>query len=270
MHMVDFSYAGKRLSDYGCIIASIVTSSENNVSLGSNITFETLKNSSTFVNRIVKVDYEEPITVTFDICKKPTDGTSIFSDREISFIMRWLNKKSFETFRPIYDDGSYADIYFKGSFNVNAIYIGSEVVGFTLTFAANSPFGYDNEQNLTINIDNSDDTFTFFNNSDEYGYLYPTQFIITCKSNGNFSMSNNIDINVVKINNCINGEVITLDCCNKIIQSDKAHPALYNDFNYNYPRFVVNEDTNENVFTVSMPCEIKIVYSNVRKAGIII
>lgn len=212
MHMVDFSYAGKRLSDYGCIIASIVTSNEDSVSLGSNLTFETLKNSSTFVNRIVKVDYEEPTTVTFDICKKPHNGTSKFNDNEISFIMRWLNKKSFEAFRPIYDDSSYPNIYFKGSFNITAIYIGSEVVGFTLTFTANSPFGYDNEKDLMINIDNSNNTFTFFNNSDEYGYLYPTRFIITCKSDGNFSMSNNIDNNIVKINNCTSGEVITLDC----------------------------------------------------------
>ena len=268
--MVDFSYAGKRLSDYGCIVVSIVTPNEDSVSLGSNITFETLKNSSTFVDRIVRVDYEEPTPVTFDICKNSTNGTSVFSDNEVSFIMQWLNKKSFEIFRPVYDDGSYANTYFKGSFNVTAIYIAGEVVGFTLTFTANSPFGYDNEQNLTINIDNSNDTFTFFNHSDEYGYLYPTQFVITCKSDGDFSMSNNIDMNIVKINNCINGEIITLDCCNKIIQSDKAHTTLYNDFNYNYPRFVLNEDTNENVFTVSLPCEIKMSYSFVRKGGIII
>lgn len=270
MHMVDFSYAGKRLSGYGCLVASIVTSREDNASLGSNITFETLKNSSTFVDRIVKVDYEKPASITFDICKKPSNGTSVFSDNEISFIMRWLNRKSFEVFRPIYDDGSYANIYFKGSFNVTAIYIAGEVVGFTLTFTANSPFGYDDEQNLIVDIDNSYDTFTFFNNSDEYGYLYPTQFIITCKSNGDFIMSNNIDINIVRINNCISGETITLDCCNKIIQSDKVHATLYNDFNYNYPRFVVNEDANENVMTVSLPCEIQIVYSFVRKGGIIV
>lgn len=270
MHMVDFAYAGKRLSTYGCIVASIVTSSEDSVSLGSNITFETSKNSSTFVNRIVKVDYEEPTPVTFDICKNPCNSISTFSDNEVSFMMRWLNKKNFEVFRPIYDDGSYANTYFKGSFNVTAIYIAGEVVGFTLTFTANSPFGYDDEQNLMVNIDNYYDIFTFFNNSDEYGYFYPTRFVIACKSDGDFIMSNNIDINIVRINNCKNGETITLDCCNKIIQSDKAHATLYNDFNYNYPRFFSDEKTNENVLTVSLPCEINIVYSFVRKGGIII
>jgi hypothetical protein len=76
--------------------------------------------------------------------------------------------------------------------------------------------------------------------------------------------------NIVKIDNCVNGETITLDCHNKIIQSDKAHPTLYNDFNYNYPRFVANEDANENMLTVSLPCEIQIVYSFTRKAGIIV
>lgn len=271
MHMVDFSYAGRRLSDYGCTVASIVTSNDDSVSLGSNIIFETLKNSSTFVNRIVKVDYEDPTPVTFDICKIPFNGTSVFNDDEVSFIMQWLNKKKYEIFRPVYDDGSYANTYFKGSFNVTAIYIGGEVVGFTLTFTANSPFGYEDEQNFTVDIDDDDyDTFTFFNNSDEYGYFYPTKFVITCKSDGDFIMSNNIDINIVRINNCTNGETITLDCCNKIIQSDKSHTTLYNDFNYNYPRFVSNEESNENILTVSLPCQIQIAYSFVRKVGIIV
>jgi len=271
MHMVDFSYAGKRLSDCGCIITNLNTSDSDSVSLGSNLTFETLKNSSTYINRIVKVDYAEPITITFDICKNPCDGImNFYNDNEISYIMRWLNKKSYEKFRPIYDDNSYSEIYFKGSFNVTAIYIGGKVIGFTLNFTSNSPFGYENERELDIKIDDNNNTFTFFNNSDEYGYLYPTKFVITCKSSGDFSMSNNIDNNIVTIKNCTNGEVITLDCYNKIIRSSLDRTTLSNDFNYSYPRFVVNENTNENVFTVSLPCEIAITYSFVRKAGVIV
>ena len=270
MYMVDFSFAGKRLSDYGCIVASIVTSNSDNVSLGSNIRFETLKNSSTFTNRIVKIDYEEPTPISFDICKDPCKGT-VFEDTEISFLMRWLNKKTFEKFQPIYDDASYPNIYFKGSFNVTAICVGGDVVGLTLTFTPNSPFGYENEKEIIFNIDVTNNTFTFFNTSDECGYLYPTQFVITCKSNGNFEMINDIDNNnIVRINNCMNGEVITLDCYNKIIQSSEAHIRLYNDFNYNYPRFTANDNANKNVFTISLSCEIKIIYSSIRKAGIIV
>lgn len=270
MHMIDFSYDGKRLSDYECIVASVVTSNEDSISLGSNITFETLRNPSTFINKIIKTDYADPISVTFDVCKNPCSNSKIFTDTEISFMMRWLNTKSYKIFKPVYDDGFYPNIYFKGSFNATAIYIGGDVVGLTLTFTANSPFGYDDEENLEFQINNSYDSFIFYDNSDEYGYLYPTQFIITCKSDGDFIMTNNIDTNIVKINNCVSDEIITLDCCNKVIQSNKEHSTLYNDFNYKYPRFVVNENTNQNMFTVSLPCEIKIIYSLIRKAGIVV
>lgn len=271
MSMVDFSYNGKRLSDYGCIIADIVTSSNDSVSLGSNLTFETVRNSSTFIDRIVKVDYEAPATITFDICKNPCIGATTFTDNEVTFLMKWLNKKSFEKFYPIYDDGSFSNIYFNGSFNISAIRIGSGIVGFTLTFTANSPFGYETEQDLFININEANKTFTFYNNSDEYGRLYPIKFVVTCNVAGNLSISNSLDSgNIVRVNNCAQGEIITFDCYNKIISSNMNHPSLYNDFNYNYPRFVSNEDDNQNVITVSLPCDISITYSLVRKVGIII
>lgn len=270
MYMKDFAYAGKRLSDFGCIVAYLNTSLPNNISLENKIKFETLKNTSTHINRVVKVDYETPSPVTFDICKNPCGNTMVFTDIEISYLMRWLNKKSYEIFRPIYDNGFYPDIYFKGSFNVSAIYIAGDVVGFTLSFTPNSPFAYDNEKDMVININAANESFAFYNNSDEYGYMYPVKFVITCKDTGNFTMTNDIDDNIVKIDNCENGEIVTLDCYNKIITSNLSHPYLYNDFNYNYPRFVSNENTNRNVFTVSLPCSITVTYSYPRKAGIIV
>ena len=131
MYMKDFSYAGKRLSDFGCVLGYISTSLDNNVSLGSNIKFETIKNKNTNENRIVDVKYEEP--------------DMSFKDTEVSYIMRWLNKRKYEKFCPIYDDGSYAEIYFKGSFNVSTVYIGGNIVGFTLTFTPNAPYGFETE-----------------------------------------------------------------------------------------------------------------------------
>ena len=272
MYMKDFSYADKRLSDIGCMIVYINTSLSNNVSLGSNITFETIKNMTTHVNRIVKVDYDDPTPITFDICKDPckTDNMK-FDDSEISYIMRWLNKKHHEKFCPIYDDSSYPEIYFKGSFNISAIYIGSDVVGFTLTFTPNAPYGFETEKTITTSLE-ANGIFEFYNSSDEYGYLYPSQFTITCNTDGNFEMSNSIDKNyTVKILNCLNGETITMDCQNKIIQTDSnSHSSICKDFNYNFPRFVSTEYENENVFTVSIPCDITVTYSLIRKAGIVV
>lgn len=173
MYMMDFVYANKRLSDFGCMVANIVTQRQDNISLNSNLSFETLKNSSTFVNGIVKVNYENPSPVTFDICKKGCDKNNSFSDantfndKEISFFMSWLNKKNNEKFFPIYNDSSYPDIYFKGYFNLSAISIGGNIIGFTLTFNQNSPFGYENDKEFLVDINNPNETFTFFNDSDE-------------------------------------------------------------------------------------------------------
>jgi hypothetical protein len=147
--MKDFSYAGRRLSDYGYIVAYANTSLSDSVSLGSEIKFETIKNRSTHTNRIIEVDYNEPTSVTFDICKDPCVNENLeFSDAEISHMMSWLNKKRYEKFCPIYDDASYPEIYFKGSFNVSAIYINGNVIGFTLTFVPSAPFGFETERTI--------------------------------------------------------------------------------------------------------------------------
>ena len=269
--MKDFSYAGRKLSDFGCVVTYINTSSSNDVSLGSNLKFENVKNMATHINRIVNVDYEEPTPITFDICKNPCGKEEVFTDNEISYLMRWLNKKSYERFCPIYDDGTYAEIYFKGSFNITAIYINGNVIGFTLTFTPNAPYGFETERTIEVSLP-TNGTFEFYNNSDEYGYVYPTKFEITCGANGEFIMSNSIDKgNTVEIIGCKNGEIITLDCQNKIIQtSDDSHSSICKDFNYNFPRFKSTEYENENIFTVSIPCRISITYSLIRKAGIVV
>lgn len=272
MYMKDFAYADRRLSDFSCIVAYVNTSLNNNVYLGSEIKFATVKNNSTHINRIVEVDYSEPTSITFDICKDPSQNDDIkFQDTEVSYIMRWLNKKKYEKFCPIYDDGYYPEIYFKGSFNVSAIRIGGDIVGFTLTFTPNAPYGFETEKTVSYSLE-ANGTFEFYNNSDEYGYLYPTKFDIKCSNDGDFIMTNSLDErNTVKINKCLNGETVTFDCQNKIIQTDKeSHSSICKDFNYNFPRFVSNEYENKNVFTVSMPCEITITYSLIRKAGIVV
>lgn len=272
MYMVDFSYADRCLSDFGCIVAYINTSLNNDISLGSEIKFETIKNKATNVNRIVEANYNEPASVTFDICKDPRKNEDMtFKDAEISYFMRWLNKKTYEKFCPIYDDSSYPEIYFKGSFNVSATYINGDVVGFTLTFTPNAPYGFETERTISYSLE-ANGTFEFYNNSDEFNYLYPTKFKIKCGADGNFEMSNSLDCkNTVKINNCVNGETITFDCQNKIVETDNdTHSSLCKDFNYNFPRFVANEYENRNVFTVSIPCEITATYSLIRKVGIIV
>ena len=271
MKMIDFVYAGKRLSDYGYIIASVITETEDSLSLGSTLSFNTVKNNATFINRIVNIDYDEPISITFDICKDPRFDRGEIHDSEVTYMMKWLNRKNYEEFRPVYDDGSYADIYYNGSFNISAIYVGGEIKGFTLAFTSNSPFGYIKDRTVLYKVANENGSFTYYCDSDEIGYLLPKSFEVTCLASGNLTISNNLDtVHTVSVKNCENGEVITFDSKNQLISTNVTHTKLYNDFNYSYPRFVVDEDATKNVFTSSLPCSIKVVYAPVRKVGIIV
>lgn len=273
--MIDFSYHEEKLSDYGCIVASIRTTSQDSVQIGSNITFDTIRNRSGHTEKIINAKYDSVISATFDICKNPaiytTNQKMIFSDGEISHFMRWLNQKRYYKFKPIYENGTYSDLYFYGSFtSISAIAVSGDVIGFTLTFTSNSPFGYADDKEYTVSLPSADGQFLFFDDSDETGSLYPYFFQIKCLAGGKLVISNDRDNKRTVIDSCVKDEIITMDCGNRIIQSSKAHPTLYNDFNYNYPRFLNDPENRRNTFTVSLPCSITIRYAPLRKAGIIL
>lgn len=273
--MIDFSYRGGKLSDYGCIVAGIRTGFQDSVQLGSGIQFDTVKTRQSYRNKIVNAGYGEAVSATFDICKNPclykTEKDMAFSDGEISHFMRWLNQKQYYKFKPIYESGIYSDLYFYGSFtSISSIVINGNTAGFTLTFTSDSPFGYADDKEFKASVREAGGQFVFYDDSDEIGNLYPYFFQIKCLAGGKLVVKNDMDSREAVIDHCVQNEVITMDCGNKTIQSSKAHVTLYNDFNYNYPRFVNTMEDRRNVFSVSLPCDITIRYSPIRKAGIIV
>ena len=281
MLMTDFEFNGELLSDHNMIIGSLSTS-DDPTPLGSVMTMNTQNVRN--IQRVTSTTYQDVITKSFGIvrntCYRDTDN--FFTDEEIYEISTWLQPNDYQRFKPIYDDSSFADIYFMGRFNVEAVRIGAGIVGFNLTFTANAPYGFGEEQNNTYTITNSEDgnIFRVFNDSQEYGYLYFNKFEITCGSDGDFRMVNNNDISTetgqaytTVIENCIQGEVITIDCENKIIQSSEEHDRLYNDFDYNFPRLVCDYNAPLNVFEVDTDdmssATISVAFSPIRKVGVI-
>ena len=93
--LVNFSYDGEKLSDYGCIVASLRTTYQDSVQIGANIAFDTIQNQATHMHKIINSKYDDVIAVTFDICRNPClyNNDMEFSDGEISHFMRWLNQK---------------------------------------------------------------------------------------------------------------------------------------------------------------------------------
>lgn len=273
MLITDFEYAGERLSDFGCMVCCINTTAPDSISLGSNLTFNTIKNNGTNISRLVSTQYDEVYTCTFDIgkfrCQDLNDND--LTDIELSRLIRWLNRKEYHKFKPIYNNGQYGNVCFYGSFNVTGIKLAGKLIGLTLVFTANAPFGYEEETEYNYTIVNNNDLFYFYDNSDELGVNYFKSLKITCSFDGDITIVNQNENRNTVIKNCIQGEVITMDCENKIITTSKeTHNTLCNDFNYNFPRLLNTYESRENVFSVSLPCQIDIKYSPIRKVGVIL
>lgn len=279
MNWIDFEYDHQRLSDFGCMICTILgDNSVKTVNIGSKITFNTIKNPSTNKFKRTSTQYDEAYTTTFDICKNPCGNTDEFSEAEVIFFMRWLNKRLYRQFKPVYEDGELANVYYNASMNCEPIVLGGKIIGMQLTLQTDAPFAYYGEVNYTMNFTSNNLTHSYYDISDEIGYIYPSSMIIEIKQDGNFELRNSQDENeVIAINNCKAGEIITF-IENKSITSS-IRDNLYNDFNFTYPK-IGNEykdvyghgyysDNMENIFTVNMPCTITFKYSPICKMGII-
>lgn len=270
MVLQDFIFGDKKLSDYNGMIGYMETSPSSTVNMGSELTYDYYNNNSTWKNKILVAKYETPIEFTIDIFKSDCGGDKqYFSESEISSIMRWLNQKEWNKFFPVYDDDTFPNIYYEGSFpTITAIWQNGRVIGFTLVFQCSSPFGYiDNSYSLYVQ---PEIPITLYNQSDEIGFATPI-FEIEILADGDLEITNSLEPNKMVINNCSLGEIITLDSEHLVITtSDDDHSKIYNDFNYNYIKLWSLEKTNKNVLTFSLPCNVKINYQIIKKVGVMV
>lgn len=287
MSFTDFEYNGQRLSDFGCMVCQFDTPGLKTVSMGSNLSLNTVNRPIENKFNIMSTKYDEPYSTTFQICKHSCDkynlGTMNIEEELVSQLYRWLNKKKYRKFKMLYSDGKCSDMFFKGTFpTINALVLNGEVVGLELTFQANVPFGYYEPLEFEMDFSDVTEEYCIYDTSDEEGELYPSKVEITVLADGDLEIYNSMEKKYTIIKNCKAGELITLDGSNKIIQSDMAHPTLYNDFNYTFIRIMNKcgesddyyavkneEDERENIFTVSLPCRIYLKYSPICKMGVI-
>ena len=99
------------------------------------------------------------------------------------------------------------------------------------------------------------------------GEIYPYT-IITCNEAGNLTITNSADNELCIINNCIKGEVITIDCQHRMITSDKLAHNIANDFNYNFIKLINTYKNRDNYYSSTLNINITMSYSPVRKVGI--
>lgn len=275
MYALDFKYVGKYLSDFGFIICQFDAPDGVNVaSSGSTITFNTISQRNGTYWGLVSRKYEECIQTTFDICKSPDlyDDLRI-TPEEYRDLTQWLCRENFAQLYFIDDidfDTYYEKYYYDAVFNMDKIYLHDVLYGIRLTMQTNRPFAYGETITETIEVTETTkyNIFNIINESDEIGVIYPSMKI-TVKEDGDIYISNLNDSNTLKINNCVEGEVITINYPE--IQTSKGSHNIANDFNYNFLRLIrrYNGKDNEIEFgSDCTACTVKISYNPIRKVGI--
>lgn len=267
MQATDFIYDGVQLSDLGYMICTFDNTGVDNVTAGSNITFDVVMQHNGAYYAQTGSTYGECFTTSFDICKyRPNSLGEDISLNEFRFFMSWLNRKEYCTFSLIDShDSGWNNIYFDGSFNIERINFHGRLIGLTLTFQSNRPFGYGAEIIETYSAVTAEDVIVIDSKTDELGALYPDTVEITCQSDGDLEIFNQTDNRLVSISNCTLGEVITMKCFRQMISSSDTNHKLYEDFNFNFFRLMSTYNNRENIFLVSIPCDITIKYHPVRK-----
>lgn len=272
MRMIDFEYNGQRLSDYGLFICSFDGSNDTQ-DIGNIISINKTRATKSDKYMATGYSYDDAFTIEMQVCKFSCVNESdfIMTATELNNIMRWLNRKNFYKFKPIYDNTDFEDVYYEGTFNISLIKAGKDVVGLNLTLNTNAPYGFIDSVSHSFTFNAVTDKFIISDISDEIGHCY-ANVTIKCLEAGDLKISNSLDTNnEVIIKNCTVDEKITLYGVEKIIETTRdSHIKLYNDFNYNFFRVVNTYENNENIYTSSLKCEITVDYSPIRKVGIVI
>lgn len=273
--IVDFEYAGERLSDFELIIASVDGSSgSDTLEWANQLGSETIRNKNSGKSYITSISYSDNYTVTFQVIKYSCKSGNIqhISDTEWRYIERWLNRKDNLRFTPISNNEEFSGYHFYGNFNISPIKMGGEIIGAELTFTSNAPYGFGD----TVSIDVNSTSLEVYSTSDELGIL-PVKMTVKPSKAGNLTIENSLmkTYNPKKattiIKNCLANETISLNSEHLIISSSNSnHSKLYNDFNYVYPQLYTDYDDQVNKFTFSIQCEIHMEFEPIRKVGVLV
>ena len=261
----DFQYGDELASDYGLYVIKFDSSSggSETISSGSTLTFNTVKSVGQDISELYGSTYNEDYSFTIQLCRLDNHCNPIpLMPEEYGAINRWLNRKTFDQFK-INKEG-YENIRFYGTFNVQAVKINDDIYGVECTFISNAPYGFAKERTHTFSNVNS---FYIYDDSDEVGEIYPYT-IITCNEAGNLIITNSADNELCIINNCIKGEVITIDNQHRMITSDKLAHNMANDFNYNFIKLINTYKNRDNYYSSTLNISVTMTYSPVRKVGI--
>lgn len=258
MLATDFEYDGQYLKNWGCMVCyTDVSSGFETIDNIAKRTFNTV--SQFYGNKfsLVSSYYEDRVEISFQICKYDCkSGMSVFTPYEIREIKRWLCRPGYHKFKLIQEN--WADYYMNGSFNVSELQVRGQTYVLELNFVSDAPFSLHEPIKYKFRL-NDGEVFTFFDMSDEEGYIYP-DMKITVLGQGDLRLTNSNEDRVTIIENCSFNEEITFTK-DLVFYSSIPYHKIQNDFNYQFLRVSNSYDNRKNVIRSSIPVEIEMTYS---------
>lgn len=270
MKLVDFEFDGIRASEFGLRLCYF-ESDDGGITPVTDINMHNVKAAKADSFYSTYAGYDEAITFTLGIVSDPCDFNfeePVIPEETIRDIYRWLTRKRYKKFKPIFDDDSFQNVFANVTFNVVPQTAMGQVIGFSLTGLTDAPYGYYEEQRIQTGPDQN--YLIFQDMSDMEGHIY-LDCKITVKEAGDFELMNELEPNKkTVIKNCEAGEVITFDGKRKQITSDKPHTKLMNDFNYQFPRAVNSWNSRVNILRANLPFEMDARYFPICKGGMLV
>ena len=273
----NFIYDGISLDELGLMICSFEGSQDGEVTAGNSIEFTYSKASNSVKWKKVSATYNEQLSFTLQIGKDPcVFDEPPFSEEEIAWIQRWLNRKDDKWLQLIQE--GYEDIFFNCHIAIENYEKGGECFGFTLTVTCDAPFGWSELQTLDISSDGSYTT-KYYDPSDDIGEICPT-IQITSKANQDITLTNNLTNKTTVIKNCLADEHIVLSSemwatsseCVPVTEGtgyNGSHSTFFDDFNYEW--FTIGNTFSDRVneITITGNCDVHISWRYPRRAVLV-
>lgn len=268
MAFYDFEYDGICLSSYHMILGEVDGSSGVNIlNNGAEISFNTVPFNNGITNKAISSSYNSTLETTFQIIKNPCcESGMIIEPYEFRAICTWLSRSGYHKLRFIGEDTVISTMYYNAAFNLNRIELNGAIIGIECNVITDSPFGYEDDIELTFSGVSNNWTFNVEHFTDVEGFVYP-KLVLTPASSGTLTITNNFDDSQMVIKNCVPNETITIEYPFVVQSSNESHNII-NDFNWNFLKLSNTYIVTNNLYTVSIPAIIHFAYTPLVQYGI--
>lgn len=258
-----FMFDGKNsYTDFNLLVCNIGKEEDDTTSAGSKFTKKTHYSHTLKKWIYYGYEYEEHLTFTFDVIKNPCKTSNeAFTSNDIQSITNWLMRTDGDKEFYLPDK----NIRFFGTCtNIDIKSVGEKKIGLSITLETNAPFGYSDLKECELsNSSTAQSAKTIYSYSTEEGKNF-VDIKIECFHDTNVIIKN--DYGELTINNCVKGEVITINGETKVITSSVGTHKIYNDFNFQY----LYIDKGNNYFEISGDDTfyVWITYRDIYKVGV--